>query len=161
MEQAKASGLVPEAVLVCCSGGGLASGISIAVKELSPSTSVHTVEPAGFDDFARSLASGRPERNASMSGSICDALMAPSPGRITLALGRQNMGAGLAVTDDEARAAMRFAFAELKLVVEPGGAVALAAVLAGKLPVAGRTIACVLSGGNVDPALFASTIAAR
>jgi threonine dehydratase len=71
------------------------------------------------------------------------------------------MGAGLAVTDDEARAAMRFAFAELKLVVEPGGAVALAAVLAGKLPVAGRTIACVLSGGNVDPALFASTIAAR
>ncbi len=159
MEQAKAMGTTPSAVLVCCSGGGLAGGVSLAVKAAQASTSVYSVEPAGFDDMARSLASGRRERNAALSGSICDALLAPTPGEITFAVALENLAGGLVVTDDEVRDAMRFAFHELKLVVEPGGAVALAAVLAGKLPTKGRTIAVVLSGGNVDPADFARIIA--
>lgn len=158
MEQAKALGAVPEAVLVPASGGGLAGGISLAVKKASPGAEIFCVEPAGFDDLARSLKSGKPEHNARMSGSICDALMAPSPGEITFAVAKQNFAGGLVVSDAEARAAMRFAFEELKVVAEPGGAVALAAVLCQRLPVKGRTIAVVLSGGNVDPRLFADVI---
>ena len=158
MEQAAAVGATPDAVLACASGGGLVTGISLAVKAANPSTEVFSVEPAGFDDFARSLTSGKREKNASMAGSICDALMANSPGVINFAIAQQTMAGGLVVTDDEVRAAMRFAFLELKLVVEPGGAAALAAILSGKLPVAGRTIIAVLSGGNADPAEFAAII---
>ena len=158
MAQARSVGATPDAVLVCCSGGGFAAGVSLAVKEASPAAEVFTVEPAGFDDFARSLVSGRREKNERMAGSICDALMANSPGELTFAIGQRTMKGGLVVTDDEARAAMRFAFHELKLVLEPGGAAALAAVLAGKLPTKDRTIVCVLSGGNVDPADYAAII---
>ena len=118
------------------------------------------MEPAGFDDFARSLKSGKIERNIAMSGSICDALLSPSPGALTFAVGRKFVTGGLVVTDDEVRTAMRFAFTELKLVVEPGGAAALAAILAEKLPVKGRTIAAVLSGGNADPVQFSEIIRA-
>ena len=160
MAQAKALGAVPDAVIICCSGGGLASGVAIAVKHANPGSDVHTVEPAGFDDFSRSLVSGTREKNPTMSGSICDALMANSPGKLTFAIGQQTMKSGLVITDEEARAAMRFAYHELKLVLEPGGAAALAAVLAGKLPTKNRTIACVLSGGNVDPADFSQIIMA-
>jgi threonine dehydratase len=158
MDEAQARGLTPDAVLAPCSGGGLVTGVATAVKHAAPATEVFAVEPAGFDDMARSLASGRHERNARMSGSICDALQAPSPGRITFELARRLLAGSLVVTDEEASAAVRFAFHELKLVLEPGGAAALAAVLAGRLPVKGRTVAVVLSGGNVDPALFASII---
>jgi threonine dehydratase len=158
MEQARARGAVPDAVLVCCSGGGFLTGVAIAVKDASPTTEVYSVEPAGFDDFARSLASGKMEKNPSNAGSICDALMAPSPGRNTFAVAQKTVAGGLVVTDDEARDAMRFAFEELKLVVEPGGAVALAAILSGKIASKGRVIAAVLSGGNVDPAQFAAII---
>jgi threonine dehydratase len=158
MEQAKALGAVPDAVLVPASGGGLAGGISLAVKKASPGAEVFCVEPEGFDDLARSLKSGKPEHNTRMSGSICDALMAPSPGEITFAVAKQNFAGGLVVSDAEARAAMRFAFEELKVVAEPGGAVALAAALCQRLSVKGRTIAVVLSGGNVDPQLFADVI---
>jgi threonine dehydratase len=160
MEQARAIGAVPDAVLAPCSGGGLITGISLAVKKAHPATEVFGVEPAGFDDFARSLASGQRERNAKLGGSICDALLVPTPGEITFAIGKTTMAGGLVVTDDEARAAMRYAFEELKLVVEPGGAVALAAVLTGKLPVRDRIVACVLSGGNADPGPFAEIITA-
>lgn len=158
MAEVARRGVTLDAVLVNVSGGGLASGITVAVKDASPSTEMWTVEPAGFDDFARSLASGKPERNARLSGSICDALMAESPGKLTLAIGTALMKGGVSVTDDEVRDAMRFAFEELKLVVEPGGAASLAAILTGKVPVKGRNVAALLSGGNADPAQYARII---
>lgn len=158
MAQAKVMGATPDAVLVCCSGGGFAAGVALAAKHANAGTEVFTVEPAGFDDFARSLASGTPQKNAKMSGSICDALLANGPGKLTFAIGQQAMKGGLVISDDEVRDAIRFAYHELKVVVEPGGAAALAAVLSGKLPTKGRTIACVLSGGNIDPADFAKII---
>lgn len=160
MRQAADIGAVPEAVLVCCAGGGLLSGVALAVKAASPATTVHPVEPAGFDDFARSLAAGERCSNELKSGSICDALLVDMPGQLTFALASTLCGPGVVVTDAEARAAVRYAFEELKIVLEPGGAVALAAVLAGKFDARGRTVACVLSGGNVDPQLFADTITA-
>ena len=116
------------------------------------------MEPAGFDDLARSLKGGARERNAALSGSICDALLAATPGELTFEVARRNLVGGLAVTDEEAKAAVRYAFEELKLVLEPGGAVSLAAILAGKLPLRGKTVAAVLSGGNIDPSLFAEII---
>ncbi len=158
MEQAAAVGAVPDIVLVGASGGGLIGGVSIAVKEKSPNTEIWSVEPAGFDDLARSLKKGGRERNAALSGSICDALLAATPGELTFDMAQRHLAGGLSVTDEEAKAAVRFAFRELKLVVEPGGAVSLAAILAKKLPIEGRTVAAVLSGGNIDPSLFAEII---
>jgi threonine dehydratase len=161
MEQAEAIGAVPDVVLVGASGGGLISGVSIAVKEKSPSTLIYSVEPVGFDDLARSLKCGAHQRNAALAGSICDALLAATPGELTFAVARRNLAGGLAVTDEEAKAAVRYAFEELKLVVEPGGAVSLAAILAGKIEPRGKTVAAVLSGGNIDPKLFADIIQER
>jgi len=158
MEQAEAMGATPDIVLVGASGGGLIGGVSIAVKEKSPATAIYSVEPAGFDDLARSLKGGARERNARLSGSICDALLAVTPGELTFEVAKRNLAGGLSVTDDEAKAAVRYAFEELKLVLEPGGAVSLAAILAGKLPFGGKTVAAVLSGGNIDPTLFAEII---
>jgi len=130
VEQARALGVTLDAVAAPCSGGGLATGIALAVKGLSPSTSVHAGEPAGFDDLARSLAAGARQRNERLSGSICDALLAPTPGDVTFPLARALLGPGLVVSDDEVLDAMEVAFREFKIVVEPGGAVALAAALA-------------------------------
>lgn len=158
VDQATQIGVFPDAVAIGCSGGGFASGVAIAVKAAVPKAQVYTVEPAGFDDMARSLASNKRERNDRVSGSICDALLAPAPGEITFAVLTGVGAKGVVVTDDEVRDALRFAFRELKLVLEPGGAAALAAVLTGKLPTKGRTIACLLSGGNIDPAQFAEII---
>jgi threonine dehydratase len=159
MRQAAALGMTPDAVIAPCSGGGLSAGVSLAVKQLAPKTEVWAAEPAGFDDLARSLRSGKRERNSRTAGSICDALLAPSPGEITFAIARRNLAGSIAVSDDAVRRAMRFAYLELKLVVEPGGATGLAAVLEGLLPAKGRTVVVVLSGGNVDPAQFAEIIA--
>ena len=153
-EQAKALGVILDAVAAPCSGGGLATGVALGVKGLSPTTTVHTGEPAGFDDLARSLATGTKQKNEKLSGSICDALLAPTPGDVTFPLAQQVLGPGLVVTDEEVLDAMELAFREFKLVVEPGGAVALAAALTGKLPVKGRAVAVVCSGGNVDHATF-------
>lgn len=153
-EQAKALGVTLDAVAAPCSGGGLATGVALGVKGISPTTSVHAGEPAGFEDLARSLATGKKQKNDKLSGSICDALLAPTPGDVTFPLAQQFLGPGLVVTDEDVLDAMELAFREFKLVVEPGGAVALAAALAGKLPVKDRAVAVVCSGGNVDHATF-------
>lgn len=158
-EQARIAGADLEAVLVPCSGGGLSSGTALAVRDAMPKARVFTVEPQGFDDFARSLQSGEREHNDPGARSICDALMVTQPGEITFALGREKLAGGLAVSDDEARAAVAFAFNELKLVVEPGGAVALAALLSGRYKFAGGPVAIVLSGGNIDPEMLADCLA--
>lgn len=156
--QAEALGAPLDAVLAPCSGGGLIAGVATAVKHLSPRTEIHSVEPAGLDDLARSLAVGERVRNAPDARSFCDALMAPTPGELTFPIHRALLAGGLSVTDAEVAQAMAYAFSVLKLVVEPGGAVALAAVLTGKLPTAGRAIAVVLSGGNVDPGTFTAAL---
>jgi threonine dehydratase len=157
-EQAKVHGITTADVLTNCGGGGLTSGIALALEADSPGLTVRPCEPEGFDDTARSLASGQRESNAPGARSICDALMSPTPGELTFALNSRLLSGGLAVTDDEVRAAMAYAFRSLKLVVEPGGAVCLAAVLTGKLALEGRSVALTLSGGNVDPAVLATAL---
>ncbi|HEX6102724.1 MAG TPA: threonine/serine dehydratase [Alphaproteobacteria bacterium] len=160
VEQAEALGCRLDLVLAPCSGGGLMAGIATAVKALSPATRLMSVEPEGFDDMARSLAVGRRERNAPGRRSLCDALMSPTPGILTFRINRELTAGGLWASDAEVQRAMAFAFRELKLVVEPGGAVPLAALLAGKTEAAGRTIALVLSGGNVDRSVFCAALEA-
>ena len=154
-----ALGLKPDVVVVTASGGGLTAGIALAVKARVPSAAVYTAEPAGFDDHARSFKSGQREENAALTGTICDALMARTPGKLTFAINRSLVGAGVSASDDEVAAAVAFAFAELKLVVEPGGAVALAALMTGKVDIRGKVAVAVLSGGNVDPELFSRLVA--
>ena len=158
--QARELGARLDAVLVCCGGGGLSAGISTALSVESPATRVYCVEPAGFDDHARTLATGAVQRNSPQARSICDALLAPEPGTLTLPINSRLLAGGLVVTDGEVRAAMRYAFNVLKLVVEPGGAVALAAALEGRLDIRGRTVGVIISGGNVDPKLFADVLTA-
>jgi len=159
LEDLAAAGLTPDVILVTASGGGLTAGIALAVKALHPEARLYTAEPAGFDDHARSFRSGKREINNAMSGSICDALMSPSPGKITFEINRALVGEGLAASDEEVARAVAFAFRELKLVVEPGGAVALAALLSGKIDVKDRIAVAVLSGGNIDPELFYRLVA--
>jgi threonine dehydratase len=158
-DQAAEFGLTPDLLLAPCGGGGLISGLALAIKGRRPQTEVIAVEPVGFDDTGRSLRAGERVRNALGDVSFCDALMAPTPGLITFAINRRLLSGGVAVTDEETATAMAFAFRALKLVVEPGGAVALAAVLTGKISCAGRVVALVLSGGNVDPETFAAALA--
>ncbi len=153
-------GMKPDVVVVGVSGGGLAAGISLAVKTQVPDADFYTVEPDGFDDTLRSFASGHREHNARMSGTICDALMSNSPGELTFPITSRLIGKGVTATDREVEAAVAFAWRELKLVVEPGGAIGLAALLAGRPAVKGKTVIAILSGGNVDPELFSRIIAA-
>jgi len=148
-------------VVVCCSGGGLVAGMALALEACAPSARVWTAEPAGFDDHRRSLAAGERLRNERMAGSICDALMAPTPGEITFAINRTRLAGGLIASDEEVRGAVAWAAQTLKLVVEPGGAVALACVLQGRLETQGRTIAVVLSGANIDVALLREILASH
>ncbi|MEM0953084.1 MAG: threonine/serine dehydratase [Pseudomonadota bacterium] len=154
-----AEGEEVDAFLVCCGGGGLTAGCAIAASELSPNTDVFTVEPAGFDDHARSFESGGRESVDPEARSFCDALLAPQPGELTFSINQPKIARGLVVTDDEVRDAMRYAFRVLKLVVEPGGAVALAALLSGKLDASYERVGIMLSGGNVDPGMFADVLA--
>jgi threonine dehydratase len=154
-----AAGRDVDAVLVPAGGGGLSSGIALALHHRMPATGLHLVEPEGFDDYGRSLASGRIERNAVASGSVSDALQAAAPGAVGFAINRRLAAGALAVSDDAALDAVAFAFRRLKLVVEPGGAVALAALLSGRFEAAGRTVVIVLSGGNIDEAMLARALA--
>lgn len=148
-------GQAPDVALVCCGGGGLIAGTALALKQVSPDVEVRSVEPQGFDDYARSLQAGECLANDRASGSICDALMAPRPGRIGFAMNSERLADGLAVTDDEALAAVAFLFEEARIVAEPGGAVAVAALLSGRIDVRGRTAIAVVSGGNIDPTMLA------
>lgn len=150
--QAAAAGVTEAAVITCCGGGGLTAGIAIALAAKSPALTVRPAEPAGFDDMARSLAYGAVQRNAAASGSICDAILTPQPGAITFPIVRDLCGPGLTASDDEALRAMALAFAHLRIVLEPGGAIALAAALhRDDLP---DTVIVTASGGNVDPGTF-------
>lgn len=153
-DQARALGAKLDAVLACTGGGGLSSGVALALSARSPGTVFHTVEPALFDDYKRSLEAGCRQSNTVKSGSVCDALLSESPGEVGFSILRTLAGAGVTVSDDEVLDAVAFAFNELKLVVEPGGAAALAAVLARKLPLEGKTVGIVLTGGNIDPQML-------
>ncbi|TPI13538.1 threonine/serine dehydratase [Mesorhizobium sp. B4-1-1] len=158
--QAKALGVSLDAVVIPCGGGGLSSGISIAVKDASPATSVWIAEPEHFDDTSRSLAKGARLGNEPGHASICDALLVAEPGTLTFEINRRNLAGGIAVSEDAVRQAMRDAMAHLKLVVEPGGSVGLAAVSSGRIDLAGKCVAVVLSGGNVDLGTYAGIMAA-
>jgi len=159
VEDLAALGLAPDVVVVTASGGGLTAGIALAVRARLPGAAVFTAEPLGFDDHARSFRSGRREENAALTGTICDALMARTPGKLTFAINQNLVDAGVVASDEEVAAAVAFAFSELKLVVEPGGAVALAALMAGRVDVRNKVAVAVLSGGNVDPELFFRLVA--
>lgn len=150
--QAAALGITGATVITCCGGGGLTAGIALALQARAPGFTVRPAEPEGFDDAARSLASGRIERNARMAGSLCDAILTPQPGEITFPILSRLCGPGLTASDDEALHAMALAFTHLRIVLEPGGAIALAAALfRDDLP---DTVIVTASGGNVDPATF-------
>ena len=153
-EQAREEGVEAAEVLVCCGGGGLTAGIALALAARAPGLRARPVEPAGFDDTARSLAAGRRLRNAALTGSVCDAIITPEPGEITFPILQRLCGPGLVVTDDEALHAMVLAFTRLRLVLEPGGAVALAAALFRPDALSGPAVIAVASGGNVDADLF-------
>ncbi|MBM22027.1 MAG: pyridoxal-5'-phosphate-dependent protein [Stappia sp.] len=159
VEQAEAMGLAPEAMLVCTGGGGMSGGVALALERLAPECAFVPVEPEDFDDYGRSLQAGKRVGNARSGGSVCDALLTPMPGELGFEIVRRRATSGLKVSDEEALRAVAFAFRELKLVVEPGGAVCLAAVLSGKLPVKGRTIALTLSGDNLDPEMLERALA--
>ncbi len=160
-DQAAALGAHLDAVLVPCGGGGLIAGTATALTARVPGIAVYAVEPASFDDTGRSLVAGERLANPPLAAdnlSFCDALLAPTPGTLTFAINRRLLAGGLVVNDADVARAMASAFSDLKIVVEPGGAVALAAALTGKFDCRGKTVAVVCSGGNVDAALYAHAI---
>jgi threonine dehydratase len=158
-EQAAAEGITNADVLVCCGGGGLTSGIALALEAEAPGLRARPVEPENFDDVARSLVSGRIERNQRPSSdSICDAIVTPSPGVLTFPIMRRLCGPGIAVPDEDCLRAMAAAFTRLKIVLEPGGAVALAAALYHPDLIEGDAVVCVASGGNVDASVFRTAL---
>ncbi len=159
-EQAREAGVTRGDVLVCCGGGGFASGIALALEAEAPAMRVRPVEPEGFDDVARSLRSGNREVNAAKSGSICDAIISPQPGEMTFPILHRLCGPGIIVTDDECLNAMAYAFAHLKLVLEPGGASALAGALFHGGEIEGEAVICTASGGNVDTQMFQRALSA-
>ncbi|HVO02339.1 MAG TPA: threonine/serine dehydratase [Candidatus Cybelea sp.] len=150
-EQAEAMGAIPDVVATPASGGGLVAGVATAVKHRFPRAEVYAAEPRDFDDHARSLKSGARETNPAGKTSICDALLSPQPGEITFAVNRRLLAGGLSASDEEILRVMRFALLRLKLVIEPGGAAALAGVLLARERWQGKTVAVVASGGNADP----------
>ena len=157
--QAAEAGVSAADVLVCCGGGGLSSGVALALEARARGLRVRTCEPVGFDDMALSLASGAVVRNAALTGSVCDAIVTPEPGRLTLPILQRLAGPGLVVSDDEALHAVALAWLRLRIVLEPGGAVALAAALFHAAKIEGDAVVVVASGGNVDAQVFARALA--
>src|SRR5689334_1274865 len=158
-EDMAARGLVPDIVVAPASGGGLIAGVATAVKSRFPNAEVIVAEPKGYDDHALSLKAGHREPHPAAPRTICDALMAAIPGELTFSINSKLLARGVAPSDEEVAAAVAFAYRELKLVVEPGGAVGLAALLAGRIDAKGKNVVIVLSGGNVDADLFAKLVA--
>ena len=158
-EEAAASGLTPDALLVPTSGGGLVAGCALAMEAMAPRCAVYSVEPEGRDDHRRSLMLGERQTNGPGGSVLCDGLMAPQPGELTFAINRRRLAGGLVATDEDVLRAMAFAFLHLKLVVEPSGAAGLAALLSGAFDGRDRVTAVVLSGGNVDPETFQRALA--
>lgn len=159
IQDLKAQGLEANIALCPTSGGGLMAGTALAFEALTPAARCYAVEPSEFDDYGRSLASGRRETNARTAGGLCDALLTPTPGELTFSLNQPRLAGALKVTDEEVLRAMAFAFRWLKIVIEPGGCVALAAALAGKLDLKGQTAVVIASGGNVDAEVFERALA--
>lgn len=156
VRQSVALGMPAEQVVIPCGGGGLSAGCALALRAELPGVRIFIVEPEHYDDTTRSLKRNERVRISTSTPSLCDALLTETPGRLTFGILQGADASGVVVTEAEVKVAMRFAFRELKLVVEPGGAAALAALLAGRIPTRGRVTALVLSGGNVDPETFAA-----
>ncbi len=153
-EQLKEHGLSADYLLAPCGGGGLLAGVATAMKALCPETAIYGVEPEHYDDHRRSLRAGHRVRLDSPPPTRCDALAASTPGEITWPINQSKAAGFLTAGEEETAEAVRVAFHSLKLVLEPGGAIALAAALGEKLPIRGKTIAIIASGGNIDPQLF-------
>lgn len=164
IEDLEAQNLTPDVVLVCTGGGGLTSGVALACNAAAPKARIYATEPNGFDDYGRSLRSGNIERNEKTAGSICDAILTPTPGEIGFEINRKILAGALSVSDLEALQAVQFCFEQHRMVLEPGGAVALAALLSGKLgaqlgALQGQTIVITLSGGNIDEQVLNQALA--
>nr|WP_252733099.1 threonine/serine dehydratase [Shimia thalassica] len=157
-EQANEAGVTDADVLICCGGGGLTSGIAMALEADAPGLRTRPCEPEGFDDVARSLRSGGIEKNNATSGNICDAIITPAPGELTFPIMYRLCGPGLVVTEDECLHAMALAFSRLKIVVEPGGAAALAAALFHPDEIESDNVFAVCTGGNVDADMFKTAL---
>ena len=152
--QAEQIGIGKADVLVCCGGGGLTSGIAVALSTLMPDFVTRPVEPEGFDDVVRSLKTGERQKNKKTSGGLCDAIITPTPGELTLPLMNKYCGGGIVVTDEQVMKAIALAFTRLRIVIEPGGAVALAAALFHPKKCKNENVIAVVSGGNIDPEIF-------
>ena len=160
VQQAKTVDAMPDIVLVPCGGGGLSAATAIVMKGLSPATEVYGVEPDLFDDTKRSLELGRRVENPKGLKTICDAIMTDTPGALTFPINQKLLAGVMSVSDDQVRTAMLFAFEHFKIVVEPGAAVGLAAVLSNKIETAGKTVAVIATGGNVDKSGFIEALTA-
>lgn len=158
VEQASERGAVLDAFVYCCGGGGLAGGGALALEAMSPATRIFLAEPEGYDEFQASIAAGEPREADVSKRTLCDAIATPHPGALTFPILKDRVEGGASVSDDDALRAMAFAFAHLKVVLEPGGAVALAAALKGAIDVKNRNVALTLSGGNVDPEIFSRAL---
>ena len=154
LEQLEIKNIKPDVVLCCCGGGGLIAGISTAIKAKFNDSKIYSVEPDNFDDTKKSLENNQIIMNSMHHKSICDALLAEKPGSLTFEINRLNLTAGLSVTDEEALMAMHLAFRHFKIILEPGGAVALAAAMTDKVDIKDKNVLVIASGGNVDKEIF-------
>lgn len=159
--QAATMGIVPDALLCCCGGGGLIAGTSIALHAHFPDTKIWCAEPEFYDDTKRSLESGELQRAQTEKTSICDAIVTPEPGVLTFPINRTHLSGGAVVSDEHVLKTVATLFKHLKIIVEPGGAVAVAAALTGQIPKDAQTIVAVASGGNIDADMFKRALDAK
>ena len=159
VEQMAEQGATPDIAICPAGGGGLVAGVGMAIKHQFPKAQIWAAEPEGFDDHVRSLASGQREVNDRLTGSICDAVITPTPGELTWQINQYQLSGGLTVSDEEALDAMAFAWRHFKIVIEPGAVIALASVLSGKIDVSGQSVCVLATGGNVDPDMFSRALA--